>query len=289
MPERTVAATLPAAIGLPSNRRRPPLGACAPTMHLSSVVLPAPLWPKMPTRAAGASLSVTSLSAVSGPYRADRLSMASMWCRPSVPKIELGEVGIGDQLGDAAARQNAALEHEHRLITEVADKGDVVFHDTDRDARLRDFANNLLHRLIGLAFDTGHRLVEQETAGVIHEGAGDADELLLSIGQIADRFVGAIRQTDAGENVERLGAGGLGRGADFVRPKHEGDQRLGRIVARTDDQVVEHRQRGEETNVLPGARQAASGSLVQGEPVKRLTVERDVAPIGRIEARYQIE
>src|SRR6185503_10316975 len=160
MPERTVAATFPVAIGVPSKATVPALGACAPTMHLSSVVLPAPLWPKMPTRAAGASLSVTSLSAVSGPYRADRLSMASMSVRPSVPKIELGEVGIGDQLGDAAPRQNSALEHEHRLITEVADKGDVVFHDADRDARLRDFANDRLHRLIGLAFDAGHRLIE---------------------------------------------------------------------------------------------------------------------------------
>ena len=84
-----------------------------------------------------------------------------------------------------------------------------MLHDADGDARLRDLANDLLHGLIGLAFDAGHRLVKQETAGIIHQRAGDAHELLLSIGQVADGFIGGIRQADAGEKSRALARAAL--------------------------------------------------------------------------------
>ena len=86
-----------------------------------------------------------------------------------------------------AARQHLAGEHEDALVAEIANEGDVVLDHADRDAARRDIAHDTLDQRIGLPFDAGHRLVEQQALGVVHQGARHADQLLLAEGDVADR------------------------------------------------------------------------------------------------------
>src|ERR1051326_2630768 len=172
-------------------------------MQRRSVVLPAPLWPNTPRRAPAGSDSDTSLSTVSGPYPAVTLWTSSIWPR-LMPEIKFSQLRIAHQLGDRAARHDGAGKHEHAVVAEVAHKSDVVLDDAHGNAAVGDFAHHALHRGVGRALDTRHRLVEQQTLGLAHQGTRDADQLLLAIGEIRHQRLGAVGKPHPGENIRCL-------------------------------------------------------------------------------------
>ena len=87
-------------------------------------------------------------------------------------------------------------------------------------------AHDLLDGLVGLAFDAGHRLVEQQALGVVHQRARHADQLLLAEGEVATiRSLRDLRQTDPLENGVRAVARCRARSsATRPRPQHDIEQ-----------------------------------------------------------------
>ena len=78
----------------------------------------------------------------------------------------------------------------------------------NRDGRILDLANRLLDLRIGRIVDTRRGLVHEQNARVLEEGAREAEELALALGEVGAGF--GDRGREVPEEVFVFGLGGVG-------------------------------------------------------------------------------
>ncbi len=147
------------------------------------------------------------------------------------------------------------LDEEHRQLEVVADAA-------DERAELGDL----------LVVQSARGLVEQEQARPRDEGACELDQLLRPVGKRGSREVRELAQADDVEHVERVALA-----------------RLPPARVRADEHVLEHGHRPEELDVLEGPRDPLAHDPVRRLAQERLAVELDLAGVGPVEARDDVE
>lgn len=107
-------------------------------------------------------------------------------------------------------------------------------------------SHDCLDGLVGLPLNPGHGLVQQQAARVVHQRAGDAHQLLLAEGEFAHRLPGDPGKPGVRKDVARAGAVRLALAPYPPGRQHRTQQAFAGIVARRNQQVIQHRQRGEQ-------------------------------------------
>ena len=72
------------------------------------------------------------------------------------------------------------------MVKLFADRFEVVVDDEDRFALFTEFLEQVEDDRFRAGIDAGHRLVHEVNVGLLSEGAGDEDALLLSAGELPD-------------------------------------------------------------------------------------------------------
>ena len=106
-----------------------------------------------------------------------------------------------------------------------------------------DLADERHHLVARLGVERGDRLVGEEDARVLHEGAGDRHALLLAARQGVGALVGAVEQPDAVEVPE-------GGEPARLRVRPQPEPRAADAGQRAGQHVLEHRQRRHELELL---------------------------------------
>ena len=193
----------------------------------------------------------------------------------------LGRRPVGDQ--------PAEVEHGHP-VGDAHDQAHVVLDEEDGDLQpLADVADGGRH-LAGLGgVHARHRLVEQQDRGLDAEGARHLDALLVAVGELA-----------GGQSEDPVDAEELGDLADSVavpavlahrvgQPQPGADEpRPGEVVA-AEHQVLLHRRRGEERDVLEGAGHAEAGDRVRRQADEVAVAEAHRAGGGPVDAGQDVE
>ena len=124
--------------------------------------------------------------------------------------------------------------------------------------------------------EAGRRLVEEQQGRLQRERACDLELLLLPIRQVAGGLVGEGEQVEALERGKRR----LGDGFVALAPelRNQGaEQRDAEVADSAGRNVVEHRDVGEDAQVLVRARDAEACNAPGIEPCDRPALECDVA------------
>ena len=117
----------------------------------------------------------------------------------------LGLLGPAERLG-----ARPAVADGDRPLDLLGDER-VVGHDDDRRAELGvDPAEEPEDVMRGRAVELAGRLVGEEHRGLVGEGDGDRDPLLLAAGQALGAMSGPVGQADQAEQLERPGAPAAG-------------------------------------------------------------------------------
>ena len=174
--------------------------------------------------------------------------------------------GVGVQLGAGSALHDAAVVHDGDAVADHQGFTLVVGDVDDRDAELAMDAGELeLHGFAEPAVQRGQGFVEQQDAGLIHEGSRQGDALALAAAELAD---GAMLQFGQLHEVQRGGDPGGGLlASDATHAKREGD-----VVA--DAEVGEQCQRLEDDAELTGVRGAAGHAAAADDDVAAVGVEQ---------------
>ena len=111
---------------------------------------------------------------------------------------------VGDAGGrvDGLVAHHAAVAHDEVALAVAGDVELVGDHD-DGDALVVEFLEHAHDLDGGPAVEVAGRLVGEEDRGVVDERAGDGDALLLAAGELVGIMVGAVRQADDFEAVQR--------------------------------------------------------------------------------------
>jgi hypothetical protein len=190
-----------------------------------------------------------------------------------------GELGIQavarQQLGMGADVDDAAGLHHHDAVG--AQHGGQAVGDHQRGAPGHQPFQRLLHHVLALGVEGRGGLVEQQHRGVLQQGAGDGDALLLAAGEpratLAELALVALRQ-GADELV------GLGQ------PRRAQDVLAARLQPAVAD--VLGRRGGEDHRVLRHQGDlAAQGQRVELAQVD--AVEGDTALLRVVEAQQQLQ
>ena len=118
---------------------------------------------------------------------------------------EIGDEGIGrpriDRLRIADLLDHAVVHHHHAVAHHQ--RLGLVVRDIDRgDADLLLQPHQLdPHLLAQLGVEIGQRLVEQDDARLVDDGARERDALALAAGQLGGVAVGEMRQADQFERL----------------------------------------------------------------------------------------
>src|SRR5215471_17106327 len=139
-----------------------------PTRLLSRVLLPEPLGPTREITSPGLTATVMPRITGSPPYPAVTPSARSgtPGRLTSADKVGLHDLGAGAQLLHAPLRQHRALGHHHHRVAELVHDGQLVLDHEDRHP-LPAQRNELPPDPPGqVRVDSGHRLVEQQHAGL---------------------------------------------------------------------------------------------------------------------------
>ena len=121
-----------------------------------------------------------------------------------------------------------------------------------------------------LVAEAARRLVEEQEPRLGDEGARELDPLQRPVGKPGGRALGEVLDLDVLEDLARAGAG---------MPARVG----------ADEDVLEDGHRREELDVLERARDAPAHDLVRRRAEQALAVERDLARLGPVEARDDVE
>ena len=122
----------------------------------------------------------------------------------------------------------------------------------------------------------GQPFVEQQQLGVERQGPRQLQPLLVDIGELAGRHIGAGREPDPGEQLEGALAGRL-------TPKRVGPE------GKTGEHVVEAAQRPQHADQLEGPCDTQARDVMGCHPGDRLAFEADVAAVRLERARDQVE
>ena len=192
------------------------------------------------------------------------------------------DVALADEVGDEGVDRlvvdvdrgadlvDLALGHDDDGVGHGQGLLLVVGDEDEGDARLLlDLLQLDLHVLAELQVQGTERLVEQQDAGLGHEGAGDGHALLLAAGETGDAALLEPGQRHEGEHLAHA-AVDLVAGT-FLLAQGEGD-------------VLIDRQMGEERVLLEHGVHAAP---VRGDLVDPLAEEDDVALVGGLEPADQ--
>src|SRR5215471_20627031 len=192
---------------MPSNRIDPLDGFTSPEIARSVVLLPAPFAPSRPTASPSPISIETPVIAGTEPYAA--LTPESLSMRASAGRsvhIAGAEIGadhfriFNDFLRCAFGDLLAVIEH-HDMARHRHDGAHDVLHDDDREAALREFANQR-HGLVDLGrIEPGHYLVEQENLRLRRQRARHLKPPLVDGGEVLCRRLLARREAD---EVDRL-------------------------------------------------------------------------------------
>ncbi len=107
--------------------------------------------------------------------------------------------------------------------------------------------------------EAGERLVHQQHAGVLDEGAGDQDALALAAGELAEGLLGQLLEADPGERPRAPARARPGR----PPPPRGAGQRAHRRHVERRDRVVEARALGLRDRAAGGADPEAAGKRAQ--------------------------
>ena len=84
---------------------------------------------------------------------------------------------------------------------EAAKEADLVIDEAEGGAGLMDVVEHGLEIADLVAPEAGGRLVEKQELRLAHEGHGDAEHLLLAVGEIARELVGRPSEIAEGEHL----------------------------------------------------------------------------------------
>src|SRR3984893_11747113 len=162
----------------------------SPTMAFISVVLPAPLRPRMATPPRQDACSVTPNGTWLRPKPASR-ALISRNLSSGTAEIDLLHLGAGLNLTDRAAVEHAALVEHRQAVADVANEIEIVLDDHQRAFlldRLQQFAGN---PALFQAHASG-RLVQQQQFGFGRQRHRDLEPLLLPMRQCRGGMIRAI-------------------------------------------------------------------------------------------------
>jgi hypothetical protein len=152
----------------------------------------------------------------------------------------------------------------------------VVGDDDDGGVFSVEFVEHFEDGFAGFGVEVAGGFVGKEEDGVVHEGAGDGDALLLAAGEFDGAVVAAVVEAD---HVAEF-AGALAADGGFDALVEEGDF-----------EVFEDGELGDEVKVLEDETEAFAaefGELVVGELGDVLVVEEVVAAGGAVEAAEDV-
>ena len=113
----------------------------------------------------------------------------------------VGEIAglVGDEPGGGVDGDDAPGFHDRDAIAEDFGLFHVMGGQDDRFAALARALDEGPEGVAGLGVEAGGRLVEEEDLGVVDQGGGEGDALLLAAGEGAEEGAGAVGEIDAGE------------------------------------------------------------------------------------------
>ena len=159
-----------------------------------------------------------------------------------------------DQGGRGVAGDDAPAVHDRDPVAELLGLLHVVGGQDDRRTAGPDPADGVPEVAAGLRVEPGRRLVEEDDAGVVDQGQGDREALLLPARKLVDQAGALLLEPDHRQQVvdPRLGGGHV------VEPGEELQQLGGR-------QVVEERRRLKLDADDPADRVAAGHGVEPGD------------------------
>jgi hypothetical protein len=167
------------------------------------------------------------------------------------------------------------VHHHAHVVLDQHDGGAVLVVDLEDEAA---------HVLLLFHVHAGHRLVEQQQAGLHRQRAAEVDALLQAVGQAADRRLAiGLDLEEVDDPLDHLAVRhllALG-GAEPERLLEE--VALHAQVAAGHD-VVEHAHALEQRQVLEGTRDAGLGHLARVHVLEGLAAQRDRAFLRRVDA-----
>jgi hypothetical protein len=143
--------------------------------------------------------------------------------------------------------------------------------------------------LLLVARQTAPRLIEQEESGIRGHCPGKADDLLLPIGQVVRADVAQRPKLE--EIDDALHGFALG---DLLRPSRAEEYRCGKRVAMEltvarHKQILDHRQRRKQLEILETARDAQSRGRFRRATNQLLSVEQDVSGLWPVNPADAVE
>src|SRR5574343_1095916 len=234
-------------------------------------------------------ISEYSMPAIRPPKRVSRKNPMSV-SSVAGAEVRADHVLVGPHLVGGAVADLLAVVQHHHAVGDVHHHAHVVLDQDDGGAEfLVDVEDEAAHVLFLLDVHAGHRLVEQQHAGLHGQGAAQVDALLQAVGQAAHR--GLAEGLDLEEVDDVLDEGAvrallaLGR-APADRLLEEVGLHL-QVAARHD--VVDHAHALEERQVLEGARHPHLGHLAAVHVAEGLAPEGDLALLRRVDAVDAVE
>src|ERR687895_634442 len=176
--------------------------------------------------------------------------------RQSDTEVGLQDARVGlDGVGRALGDRPAAVEHDH-VVAQAHHQVHVVLDQEEGPALLVELAHERGDAVEQRRVDAARRLVEQDRLRVGHQHAGELEQLLLAVGEVARLDALEVIDTHPREPA----AGALDRlwVARAAQPREAG-------APDGDQQVLEHRHAGEDAAQLEAAPDPGPG-----DPVGRL-------------------
>ena len=193
-------------------------------------------------------------------------------------EIRVDHALIALHLGRRPARDRAAEVEDVNVVGDAHDEVHVVLDEEHGQlqvvAQAADEAAKLFDLLV---IQAACRLVQKEQAGLRRERASELDTLQRSERQAGGGSMRIVVEVDERESL--LGA--LAGGPRQLEPST--------ACARADQDVLDHRHRRKQLDVLEGARDAAPDDPVGGRAKERLAVEEHVARIRLVEPSDDVE
>ena len=119
---------------------------------------------------------------------------------------ELAEARLGQQLGARAVAHDAAIAHENDALDLGEDVAEVVGDEHESGFFGGEPAESIAEFALRGEIERVGRLVEQELAGTMDQGARDEDASFLAGRHFADEAMGEMGCLDAGEGFGSAGA-----------------------------------------------------------------------------------
>jgi hypothetical protein len=186
-------------------------------------------------------------------------------------RLDHGLVGL--HLGRGAVGDLPPEAHDVHVVGDAHDEVHVVLHEQHRELEVgADLLDELAELPDLLVVEATRRLVEQEQPGLRDERAGELDALLDPVRKRRRREVRAVAQPHHVEDLERLRR-----------------SRVPAAAVSADEDVLEHRHRAEELEVLERARDALAHDLERGLLQERSAVEEHVARVRPVQPRDDVE